>query len=49
MVDAWTASNAVASVELAYPERGGNTREWTFSNRTGHWARSKDVSKGWWD
>lgn len=49
IVDAWTISNAVVSVEMSYPERGGQTREWTFANKTGTWVRVKDESKGWWD
>ena len=48
-VDRWTDSNAVVSVGLSYPERGGQAREWTFIHQTGTWIRVKDESKGWWD
>jgi hypothetical protein len=49
IVDAWTISNALVSVEMSYPERGGKTHEWAFENKTGTWVRVKDESKGWWD
>lgn len=48
-VDTWTYSNAVVSVGMSYPERGGQTRQWTFAKQTGCWVRVKDESKGWWD
>jgi hypothetical protein len=49
IVDAWTISNALVSVEMSYPERGGQTHEWAFENKTGTWVRVKDESKGWLD
>lgn len=48
-VDTWTSSNAVVSVEMSYPERGGQTRQWTFAKQAGSWVQTEDESKGWWD
>ena len=48
-VDSWTPSNAVVSIEMSYPNRGGQARQWTFAQETERWVRVKDENKGWWD
>jgi hypothetical protein len=48
-INQWSQSNALVSVTIAYPDRGGHSCQWEFANHDGHWVRIKDRRTSSWD